>query len=75
MEIKITLKYWISKNLAKLIQLTSIWMNNYSLKWSPGSLIFENSGVSSNAGVVEIKYFPKKYASKYVKSKISELFG
>lgn len=36
------------------------------------NLIFENSGVSSNAGVVEIKYFPKKYASKYVKSKISE---
>lgn len=36
------------------------------------NLIFENLGVSSNAGVVEFKYFPKKYASKYVKSKISE---
>ena len=35
------------------------------------NLIFENLGVSSKPGVSDFKYFPKKYASKYVKSKIS----
>ena len=63
------LKYnWSGVLIEPITDFFELLVENYKGR---DNLIFENLGVSSKPDVADFKYFPKKYASKYVKSKIS----